>query len=185
MLHLIINGLVPADRGTILLDGKDITGRTGAGPRHGVPGADLSPWRTALDNVAFGLEVMGVAQGRAASSRRATIYISSDCVASRMPATTAVRRSMQQRVGIARAFCIRPSLLLMDEPFGALDVQTRDILQDELVRIWEAERKMVLVRPTWHRGGALSRGPHPRLLEAPPTRAARDRRPCATSAARR
>lgn len=51
---------------------------------------------------------------------------------------------MQQRVGIARAFCIKPSLLLMDEPFGALDVQTRDIMQDELIRIWEAERKMVV-----------------------------------------
>jgi NitT/TauT family transport system ATP-binding protein len=139
----IINGLVPADTGKIVLDGQDITGKTGTGRGMVFQGADLFPWRTAIENVAFGLEVMGVP--KAERLERARKYI-------QMVGLKGFEDSwphqlsggMQQRVGIARAFCIQPSLLLMDEPFGALDVQTRDILQDELVRIWEAERKMVL-----------------------------------------
>jgi len=139
----IINGLVPADSGRIVLNGEDITGKTGTGRGMVFQGADLFPWRSALENVAFGLEVMGVP--KAERLERARHYL-------RLVGLKGFEDSwphqlsggMQQRVGIARAFCIQPSLLLMDEPFGALDVQTRDILQDELVRIWEAERKMVL-----------------------------------------
>lgn len=139
----IINGLVSSDSGKIVLNGEDITGKTGTGRGMVFQGADLFPWRTALENVAFGLEVMGV--GKAERVERAQHYLN-------LVGLKGFENSwphqlsggMQQRVGIARAFCIQPSLLMMDEPFGALDVQTRDILQDELVRIWEAERKMVL-----------------------------------------
>jgi NitT/TauT family transport system ATP-binding protein len=139
----IINGLVSADRGTIVLDGKDITGKSGTGRGMVFQGADLFPWRTAIENVAFGLEVMGVGKTERLEQARHYLHL----VGLRGFENSwphQLSGGMQQRVGIARAFCIRPSLLLMDEPFGALDVQTRDILQDELVHIWEAERKMVL-----------------------------------------
>lgn len=139
----VINGLVPADSGSIVLDGNDITGRTGTGRGMVFQGADLFPWRNALDNVAFGLEVMGVGKAERLEQARHYLHLVG-LKGSEASWPHQLSGGMQQRVGIARAFCIRPSLLLMDEPFGALDVQTRDILQDELVRIWEAERKMVL-----------------------------------------
>ncbi|MGQ4274668.1 ABC transporter ATP-binding protein [Terrihabitans sp. B22-R8] len=139
----IINGLVPADTGKIVLDGQDITGKTGTGRGMVFQGADLFPWRTAIENVAFGLEVMGVPKAeRLERARKYLQMVGLKGFENSWPHQ--LSGGMQQRVGIARAFCIQPSLLLMDEPFGALDVQTRDILQDELVRIWEAERKMVL-----------------------------------------
>jgi NitT/TauT family transport system ATP-binding protein len=139
----IINGLLSADTGSILLNGEDITGKTGFGRGMVFQGADLFPWRTALENVAFGLEVMGVS--KAERTERARHYLNLVGLKGFENAWPhQLSGGMQQRVGIARAFCIQPSLLMMDEPFGALDVQTRDILQDELVRIWEAERKMVL-----------------------------------------
>lgn len=139
----IINGLVSADTGKILLNGEDITGKTGFGRGMVFQGADLFPWRTAMENVAFGLEIMGVS--KAERTERAMHYLHLVGLKGFEHAWPhQLSGGMQQRVGIARAFCIQPSLLMMDEPFGALDVQTRDILQDELVRIWEAERKMVL-----------------------------------------
>jgi NitT/TauT family transport system ATP-binding protein len=139
----IINGLTSVDAGKVVLDGQDVTGKSGTGRGMVFQGADLFPWRSALENVAFGLEVMGVP--RKERLERARHYLHLVGLKGFEDAWPhQLSGGMQQRVGIARAFCVKPQLLLMDEPFGALDVQTRDILQDELVRIWEAEPKMVL-----------------------------------------
>ncbi len=139
----IINGLVATDTGRVLLNGKDITGRPGEGCGMVFQSSDLLPWRTALGNVEFGLEVQGV--GKADRQR-----VSRDLL--RRVGLTEFEHAyphqlsggMQQRVGIARAFAINPEVLLMDEPFGALDVQTRDDMQVELLRLWEDNQKTVL-----------------------------------------
>ncbi|WP_347558376.1 ABC transporter ATP-binding protein [Robbsia sp. KACC 23696] len=139
----VINGLVQADSGRVVLNGQDITGKTGSGRGMVFQGAELLPWRTVIDNVAFGLEIEGV--GKAERRARAAEYLRLVGLAGYEQAWPhELSGGQQQRVGIARAFCIRPTLLMMDEPFGALDVQTRDVLQDELMRIWEAEPKTVL-----------------------------------------
>ncbi len=104
---------------------------------------DLLPWRTALGNVEFGLEVKGVPKAeRREISRHYIQLVGLGGFEDTFPHQ--LSGGMQQRIGIARAFAIHPEILLMDEPFGALDVQTRDILQDELLRIWEQEQKTVL-----------------------------------------
>jgi NitT/TauT family transport system ATP-binding protein len=139
----IVNGLIPADAGQVMLDGVDVTGRTGSGRGMVFQGSDLLPWRTALENVAFGLEIQGVPKAERLARARAYLQrVGLKDFEDAWPHQ--LSGGMQQRVGIARAFCIQPTLLMMDEPFGALDVQTRDTLQDELLRIWEAEPKTVL-----------------------------------------
>lgn len=138
----IINGLDAPDSGTIEIDGKPVTG-PGAGRAMVFQGFDLFPWRTTLENVAFGLEMQGVDKRKRTDTARRYIH---------MVGLTGFEGSyphqlsggMQQRVGIARALAVQPSILLMDEPFGALDLQTRDLLQDELLRIWQTDRKTVL-----------------------------------------
>jgi NitT/TauT family transport system ATP-binding protein len=138
----IVDGLIDPDAGSVLIDGTEVKG-----PGHGramvFQGFDLFPWRTAIENVAFGLEM----QDMSAAERRQVAKHYIDLVGLtgfEQAYPFQLSGGMQQRVGIARALAIKPSILLMDEPFGALDVQTRDLLQDELLRIWQRERKTVL-----------------------------------------
>jgi NitT/TauT family transport system ATP-binding protein len=139
----MIDGLMPCDTGSIHLDGQDITGLAGKGRGMVFQTFDLFPWRTALGNVEFGLEVKGIANPeRRERARRYLRLVGLEGFDDSYPHQ--LSGGMQQRVGIARAFAIQPEVLLMDEPFGALDVQTRDILQDELLHIWEQEQKTVL-----------------------------------------
>ena len=139
----MVDGLMSCDTGSIYLDGEDITGLPGKGRGMVFQTFDLFPWRTALGNVEFGLEVKGIANPeRRERARRYLRLVGLSGFEDSFPHQ--LSGGMQQRVGIARAFAIQPEVLLMDEPFGALDVQTRDILQDELLTIWEQEQKTVL-----------------------------------------
>jgi NitT/TauT family transport system ATP-binding protein len=138
----IIAGLIPATSGRIAINGKAVSG---PGPERAVVFQDyaLFPWMTVRDNVEFGLEArrLPVAVRREVSSRLLKVVGLSD-FAERFPHQ--LSGGMKQRVSIARALAVDPSLLLMDEPFGALDAQTRQLLQDELLRIWREYRKTVV-----------------------------------------
>ncbi|MGV6874724.1 ABC transporter ATP-binding protein [Pseudochelatococcus sp. B33] len=138
----IVDGLIGATHGQILLDGKVVTR---PGPDRAVVFQDSSllPWRTVLKNVVYGLECAGVKASEA--RERAAYFI--DMVGlrgfeNRYPHQ--LSGGMQQRVNLARALVMDPEILLMDEPFAALDAQTRETMQEELLRIWQATNKTVL-----------------------------------------
>lgn len=101
------------------------------------------PWKTVLDNVAFGLAMRGVTRAaREATARRWIDKVALTRFTDLYPAQ--LSGGMKQRVSIARALANDPQVLLMDEPLGALDAQTRAVLQEELTRLWEETRKTVL-----------------------------------------
>jgi NitT/TauT family transport system ATP-binding protein len=103
----------------------------------------IFPWRTVKDNVSFGLEMRGVSKvGRETRTAQYLAKVGLTQFAEHYPYQ--LSGGMKQRVALARAMATDPEVLLMDEPFGALDAQTRSVLQEELLRIWEDEKKTVV-----------------------------------------
>jgi len=138
----MIAGLDSASSGEIVLDGERITG---INPKVGIVFQEYSlfPWRSVIDNIAFGLEMRGLA--RTERNRIAEHYL--DLVGLtqfRESYPSELSGGMRQRVAVARALALEPVVLLMDEPFGALDAQTRNMLQHELLGIWEKTRKTII-----------------------------------------
>ena len=138
----ILAGLAHPTSGGVYIDGKKVTGPA---LDRGIvlQGYALFPWRTVRQNVEFGLEIKKVPkQERAAISDHFIHLVGLDGFADRFPHE--LSGGMKQRVAIARALAYDPEVLLMDEPFAAVDAQTRESLQDELLRIWEATGKTIL-----------------------------------------
>ena len=137
----LIAGLLRPSAGSVVLNTVPDNGRPASAlvfQEHG-----LFPWMTVLENVAFGLETRGV--GRSERHERAMTFIASVGLASfahAFPHQLSV--GMRQRVGIGSAFVTDPRLLLLDEPLGSLDAQTRFLLQEELLRLWTRSRSAVV-----------------------------------------
>lgn len=142
VLMNIIAGLDKAVSGHVYLDGEEIKG---SDERIGMvfQSLNLMPWRTVMGNVEFGLEISGMDK----KQRREIAQKYIDLVG-----LTGFENSyphqlsggMKQRVGIARAYTNSPQILLMDEPFGQLDAQTRYAMQEEVLRIWESEKRTII-----------------------------------------
>jgi NitT/TauT family transport system ATP-binding protein len=138
----IINGLLRCDEGRIVVDGNTVA-RPGHDRGMVFQHSGLLPWRTAQANVEFGLELKGV--GRRERTQTALRYlelVGLGDARNRYPHQ--LSGGMQQRIGLARALAIDPEVLLMDEPFGALDAQTKELLQGELLRIHEETQKTII-----------------------------------------
>ena len=139
----IIAGFLTPTKGEILIGGQPVRGR---GFDRGVVFQDfaqLFPWRTAQRNVEFGLEMKGMKPGeRTETARRFLRLVNLENFAQAYPHQ--LSGGMQQRVAIARALAYNPSVLLMDEPFAALDALTRDEMQRFLVDVWRETKKTVI-----------------------------------------
>ena len=141
IIHLIA-GLETPSAGQVLVDGKPVTGPD-SGRTVVFQEAALFPWLTVLGNVEFGLRMAGVSPHTRRD--RALEYIKLVHLSRFVHAYPhQLSGGMKQRVAIARALVLQPALLLMDEPFAALDAQTRAVLQNELLEIWELARPTII-----------------------------------------
>jgi NitT/TauT family transport system ATP-binding protein len=138
----IIDGLIPPDEGRVLIDGQEVR----------EPGTDramifqhfgLLPWKTVLENVSFGLKLQKVPRNeRLEKARHYVDLVGLSGFESYFPHQ--LSGGMQQRAGIARALCTDARILLMDEPLGAVDAQTRELMQEEILRLWQREKRTVI-----------------------------------------
>lgn len=138
----VADGLLAPETGRVLINSTEVTG-----PRPDVAMVfqhfGLLPWKTVHDNVAYGLRV----QGRSDRQIAEVVPLYIDLVGlkgfeSNYPYQ--LSGGMQQRVGLARALAVNPTVLLMDEPFGSLDAQTRELMQEELLRLWRRQPKTMI-----------------------------------------
>ena len=141
----LIAGLARPDSGTVTLDGRPVAG---PGPDRGVvfQSYSLLPWLTVFENVALGVDqVFGSwpAEKRRAHVERHIALVNLTAARDKRPAE--LSGGMRQRVAVARALALDPEVLLLDEPFGALDALTRATLQDELEALWERDQKTVVL----------------------------------------
>ena len=138
----VVDGLIAATGGRVLVDGEVVT-RPGPDRAVVFQDASLLPWRTVLGNVRYGLECLGV-RGNEADARAEKLIALIGLTGFEHHYPHELSGGMQQRVNLARALVVDPKILLMDEPFASLDAQTRELMQEELTRIWVQARKTVL-----------------------------------------
>jgi NitT/TauT family transport system ATP-binding protein len=138
----VVDGLIAATGGRVMVDGHVVT-RPGPDRAVVFQDASLLPWRTVERNVVYGLECQGIDMRTALTrARRFIDMVGLTGFEHHYPHE--LSGGMQQRVNLARALVMDPQVLLMDEPFAALDAQTREVMQEELLRIWLQARKTVL-----------------------------------------
>jgi NitT/TauT family transport system ATP-binding protein len=140
-LH-IMGGFIPAESGSIRVYGKTVNG---PGPDRGMMFQEfaLFPWKSVAGNVAWGLEAQGVGASEIADIVRHYLQMMGLWdFRNHFPAE--LSGGMKQRVALARVLAFDPKVLLMDEPFGALDAQTREVMQEELTRLWERTGKTIV-----------------------------------------
>ena len=139
----IVAGLLPYDRGSVAIDGKKVHG-PGVDRAVVFQHASLLPWRTITSNVRFGMELQRRFDQNTMKERAEYFIKLVGLNGFERHYPSELSGGMQQRVNLARALAADPQVLLMDEPFAALDAQTREFMQAELLKIWSEARKTVL-----------------------------------------
>ncbi|WP_261164705.1 ABC transporter ATP-binding protein [Microbacterium sp. Marseille-Q6965] len=137
-----VAGFIPATAGRVRVGGKDVAG---PGPDRGVVFQDfaLFPWMTVEANIAFGLKMRGVPKAqRRTTAREMAALVGLGGFEKKFPHE--LSGGMRQRAGVARVLATEPTIMLMDEPFASIDAQTRRLLQQEVLGMWESQRPTVL-----------------------------------------
>jgi len=141
----LIGGLIKPDGGSIVLDGAPVAG---PGPERGIVFQQYSllPWLSVFENVALAVDAVNPGTSTAERKQLTEEFIALvNLTPARWKRPRELSGGMRQRVAVARGLAMRPKLLLMDEPFSALDALTRATLQDELLRIWGERRSTVIL----------------------------------------